>query len=133
MAWELTGDKAVYLQVMEEIQIRIISGIYPSGSKLPSVRDLAAEARVNPNTMQRAMAELERDDLIFSQRTTGKYVTCDTNKIAAVRDSMAKQSMTEFVDKMRKLGFNRSETLSELTEFCGSSDLPFGSERKEVI
>lgn len=116
MAWSFSSDKAVYLQVMEEIKLRIISGFYPSGTKIPSVRDLAEEARVNPNTMQKALSELEREEMIFSQRTTGKFVTYDTDKIIAVRNAMAKGHVEEFIEKMRKLGFNKEETLKMLSE-----------------
>ena len=71
MAWQFEHDRPIYTQLLEQIRMLIISGVYPIGSRLPSVRDLAAEAAVNPNTMQKALSELERSGLIYSQRTSG--------------------------------------------------------------
>ena len=72
MNWKFSGDRPVYQQIMENIRGAVLRGELPPGGKIPSVRDLAAEAQVNPNTMQRALAELERDGLVYSQRTTGR-------------------------------------------------------------
>ena len=77
MAWDLKSDRPIYTQLVEEIELRIISGRYEAGEKLASVRDLAAEAAVNPNTMQRALAELEQRGLVYSQRTSGRFITED--------------------------------------------------------
>ncbi len=71
MSWQLTADRPIYLQLIEEIELRIVSGMYTVGEKLPGVRDLAAQASVNPNTMQKALTELERQGLVYSQRTAG--------------------------------------------------------------
>ena len=73
MPWELDNDRPIYLQLMERIQQDIVSGIYKPGDRLPSVRDLAVEAAVNPNTMQKALSELERSGLVYSQRTSGRF------------------------------------------------------------
>ena len=75
MSWELTNDRPIYMQLMDYIKLGIISGQYPAGSKLPSVRELASIAAVNPNTMQKALAELESTGLIYSNRTSGRFVT----------------------------------------------------------
>ena len=77
MPWELDNDRPIYLQLMERIQRDIISGVYKPGDKLPSVRDLAVEAAVNPNTMQKALSELERSGLVYAQRTSGRFITED--------------------------------------------------------
>ncbi|NLZ46855.1 MAG: GntR family transcriptional regulator [Clostridiales bacterium] len=116
MAWQFTNDRPVYLQIEEEIQLRIVTGIYAAGSRLPSVRDLAEEAQVNPNTMQKALQELERDELIISQRTTGKFVTDNQNKIVSVRKSIAKSLIDEFVLKMKKLGITKIDTIALINE-----------------
>lgn len=121
MAWDFSGDKAVYLQIMDEIKIRIISGSYPVGTKLPSVRDLAEEARVNPNTMQKALFELEREELIISQRTSGKFVTCDEQKIVSAREHMSSEHITDFLGKMKKLGFTPLEA-SEKISRCAMAE-----------
>ena len=75
MPWDLDDDRPIYLQLMERIQQDIISGIYKPGDKIPSVRDLALDAAVNPNTMQKALSELERSGLVYSQRTSGRFIT----------------------------------------------------------
>ena len=75
MGWQLDKNRPIYLQLVEELQSRIVSGRYPPGTKVDSVRDLAAEAAVNPNTMQRALSELEQSGLLRAERTTGRYLT----------------------------------------------------------
>ena len=77
MKWQFSNDAPIYSQLIHQIQVGIVSGAFPPGQRLPSVRDLATEAGVNPNTMQRALAELERDGLVYSQRTAGRFVTED--------------------------------------------------------
>lgn len=77
MKWQISNDAPVYAQLIEQIQVGIASGVFAPGERLPSVRDLATEAGVNPNTMQRALAELERQGLVYSQRTAGRFVTED--------------------------------------------------------
>ena len=85
MAWDLDADRPIYAQLVERIQMQIVSGQYPAGGKLPSVRELAAVAAVNPNTMQKAFAELERSGLIITQRTNGRTVTEDQQKIRDIK------------------------------------------------
>ncbi len=94
MAWNLDSDRPIYAQLLERIQLQIVSGIYAPGDKLPSVRELAAEASVNPNTMQKAFAELERSGLIVTKRTSGRFVTEDKNMIAQIRTSSQKKKST---------------------------------------
>lgn len=90
----------------------IISGKYKPGDKLPSVRDLAAEAAVNPNTMQKAFTELERTGLVFSQRTTGRFITEDTSMIDELKSTLAKDKITELLSFMQQLGFQENEILA---------------------
>ena len=85
MPWNLNSSRPIFIQLIEIIQIDIISGKYAPGGKLPSVRDLAAEAAVNPNTMQKALSELERSGLVFSQRTSGRFITEDTKMIEELK------------------------------------------------
>lgn len=112
MAWELRNDRPIYLQLMEEIQRRITAGLYLPGEKLPSVRDMASEAAVNPNTMQKALSELERDGLVYSQRTSGRYITEDSDLINALKETLAKKQTEDFFQKMQQLGFSVPQTLS---------------------
>ena len=114
MAWKLDSDRPLYSQLLEQIQMQIVSGKYPPGSKLPSVRELAAEAGVNPNTMQKAFAELEREHLIQTQRTAGRFVTEDVLLIRQVRHSLAKEQLTVFFQKMQRLGYQTNDILSLL-------------------
>lgn len=117
MAWKLDSDRPIYTQILEVIIIRIITGQYGSGDKLPSVRELAAEAGVNPNTMQKAMAELERSGLVTTQRTSGRTVTEDRELVQQMQKDLAMKQVSEFVYKMEKLGFDKKgveELLSKL-------------------
>ena len=86
MKWQFSNDAPIYSQLIAQIKVGIVSGAFPPGERLPSVRDLATEAGVNPNTMQRALTELERDGLVYSQRTTGRFVTEDQAMIASGKE-----------------------------------------------
>ncbi|MDY5987469.1 MAG: GntR family transcriptional regulator [Lachnoclostridium sp.] len=112
MPWDLDNDRPIYLQLMERIQRSIISGEYRPGDRLPSVRDLAVEAAVNPNTMQKALSELERSGLVYSLRTSGRYITEDADLLEKLKKEQAYSHILEFMEKMRQLGFSDDETLS---------------------
>lgn len=116
MRWELNSEKPVYLQLVEQIHAGIISGFYKPGDKLPSVRDLAAEATVNPNTMQKAMSELERTGLVYTNRTTGRYITSDGALIRQLKEQSAREQVREFFDRMSLLGYRPEETYELITE-----------------
>ena len=89
MQWQLRGDRPIYQQLMEQLTEQIVSGQLGAGDKVPPVRELAAEAGVNPNTMQRALADLEREGLMYTNRTSGRYVTEDREMIAKIREQIA--------------------------------------------
>ena len=114
MAWDLDSDRPIYAQLVERIQMQIVSGQYPPGGKLPSVRDLAAVAAVNPNTMQKAFAELERSGLIITQRTNGRTVTKDEEMIRQIKAELAKEHVDAFFIKMKKLGYTEQEAVELL-------------------
>ena len=116
MPWELKSDRAIYTQLIEQIELMIFSGIYPPGSKLPSVRDMAQDAAVNPNTMQRALARLEEDGLIITHRTSGRSITEDGNMIKKAKTKLAQEQVEDFLEKMQKLGFDQKDVLSILTD-----------------
>lgn len=116
MKWIFSDDLPIYSQLIEQIKAGIVSGAFPPGSKLASVRDLASEAGVNPNTMQRALSELERDGLVASQRTTGRFVTEDLKMIEEVRKDMAEKHIRTFLDAILPLGFNKEEVLELLKQ-----------------
>lgn len=116
MQWDLNTDKPVYLQLVEQIQAGIISGTYQPGEKLPSVRDLATQATVNPNTMQRAMTELERDGLVYTNRTAGRFITSDEELIKQLKTQYITQIILEFLDKMKLMGLEPDEIISYVTK-----------------
>lgn len=116
MAWNLNSDRPIFLQIVERIQMDIISGKYKPGDKLPSVRDLAADAAVNPNTMQKAFSELERMGLVYSQRTSGRYITEDLVMIEELKSTLAKEKIEEFLNIMQKIGFNNEEILTLINQ-----------------
>ncbi len=111
MAWDLKSDRPIYTQLLEKIQIKIISGEFSPGEKLPSVRDLAADAAVNPNTMQKALSELERTGLVYSQRTAGRFITEDKEMLKKMKEEIAKEQIEEFVNNMKKIGFSPEDIL----------------------
>lgn len=116
MAWDLDSDRPIFLQIVERIQLDIIGGVYQPGDKLPSVRDLASVAAVNPNTMQKALTELERTGLVYSQRTSGRFITEDTKMIEKLKAELATEKIAEFFESMSKLGFKKEEILDLIQE-----------------
>jgi DNA-binding transcriptional regulator YhcF (GntR family) len=106
MAWNFDGSTPIYLQIVNILKGEIAGGAYPPGSRLPSVRDLALEAGVNPNTMQRALAELERSGLVNAQRTAGRFITEDASHLTQLRYSMSEQIISELVERLRALGLS---------------------------
>jgi len=119
MPWDLKPDRPIYTQLIEQIELKICSGVYPLGSKLPSVRDLAQEASVNPNTMQRALAKLEENGLLYTNRTSGRYVTEDVKMVQKVKDKLAQELIQEFIQNMKRLGFDEKEIVSAITRMTG--------------
>ena len=114
MKWQFSNDAPIYSQLIDQIQVGIVSGAFPPGERLPSVRDLATEAGVNPNTMQRALAELERCGLVYSQRTAGRFVTEDHEMIENAKRELARRHIRTFVAAMGRLGYREEEIVSLL-------------------
>ncbi len=112
MIWSFNDNRPIYSQLIEHIKLEIVSGEWQPGEKVASVRELAQEAGVNPNTMQRAFAELERDGLVYSKRTSGRYITEDSVMIERIRDEIASENINNFIESMKKLGFSPEQTLS---------------------
>lgn len=119
MAWNLDSDRPIYAQLLERIQMQIVAGIYQPGEKIPSVRELAADAGVNPNTMQKALSELERSGLVITQRTSGRVVTEDLKMIKETRNQLAKEQIDEFIKRMRALGFEKEDIIALLKNETG--------------
>ncbi len=116
MPWDFDNSKPIYIQLVEELKLRVISGQLAAGSKLDSVRDLAEEAGVNPNTMQRALAELEREQLVYSQRTSGRFVTQDMELIKVMRNQYATTKIKEVTVALLQLGYTKEELLKLIEE-----------------
>ena len=111
MAWDFDNNKPIYIQLVEELKLQIISGKLKLGQRLASVRELAEEAGVNPNTMQRALAELERQELVFTQRTSGRFVTENEEQVRTMRDAYATIKIEELIAALLQLGYEKGELL----------------------
>ena len=122
MSWEFQDHLPIYAQLMDTLKRRIVTGRYLPGEKLPSVRELAAEAGINPNTVQRAFSELEREGLIYTQRATGKYVTENTDDIKSARRSLARTQVADFLRAMQSLGFSVGDVIVLLQSFNESEE-----------
>ncbi|HBB20140.1 MAG: GntR family transcriptional regulator [Ruminococcus sp.] len=115
--WSFTNDKPVYVQIIDELMSRIASGVYQPGERIPSVRDLAEEARVNPNTMQRALAEIERSGYIISLRTSGRFITEDSELIAQLSDQRADEVIGSFCETIRKIGISPEQAIEMIHQY----------------
>ena len=116
MAWDLSSERPIYIQLVERITRQIASGAYKPGDKFPSVRELALEAAVNPNTMQRAMAALEADGLLITSRTAGRTVTEDMALIESVKKGIAVSEYNNFYRSMKELGYSDDEIVRFVRE-----------------
>lgn len=117
MEWRFSDDLPIYQQIMSQIKSCIAAGIWKPGDKLPSVRELALEAEVNPNTMQKALSELEREGLLYSQRTAGRFVSDNDIKAKELQEEMMKEYIKTFLEQMEKLGYTPEETVKKLKSF----------------
>lgn len=114
MQWKLDNAAPIYAQLVDQLKMRIVTGVYPMGSRMPAVRELAMEAGVNPNTMQRALQELERQGLVYSQRTSGRFVTEDSDAVLGEKEKLAGAYVNTFLAQMSMLGFGQKEILDML-------------------
>ena len=116
MEWKIDNNKPVYIQLVEQLKVKIISGEIELDSKLDSVRSLAADAMVNPNTMQKALAELEREGLVYSKRTSGRFVTDNKELIENERKNLVKENVKKTLDTLINLGYTNEEILNLVEE-----------------
>lgn len=116
MAYQYQSNIPIYLQLVSKFKHRIISGELEAGSKLESVRDLAISYEVNPNTMQRALAELERDELLYTERTSGRFITENKELIIKMRESVAQEIVEQFINQMKSIGFSNKESMELIKE-----------------
>ena len=111
MEWSIRGDLPIYSQLVEQMKLGIVSGAFKPGERLVSVRDMAAEAGVNPNTMQRALQELEREGVVYAMRTAGRFVTEDGTLIDQMKKRLASERIDNFLGAMEKLGYKLEDTV----------------------
>jgi len=117
LAWDFKSDRSIYSQLIDHLEMSIISGERPPGTKLASVRDLASQAAVNPNTMQRALTELERLGLVYTQRTNGRFITQDLEVIENAKSNFAKEHIGEFLNQMQQLGLTKAQIIKLIENF----------------
>ena len=116
MDFELQSSRPIWLQLAEQLGRRIVTGVYPPGSRFPTVRELAADAGVNPNTMQRAMAQLESEGLVATNRTLGRSVTEDVAVLDATRKRLAEELTEKYFSDMKELGYSRAQAAALAAE-----------------
>ena len=109
MSWTFDNKKPIYLQIMEKIKLQIVSHALEPNQQLPTVRELASEAGVNPNTIQRALSDLEREGFVYSKRTTGRFVTEDKELIAQSRKQLSEEELEHFVSSMTHFDYEKEE------------------------
>ncbi|HEL1215080.1 TPA: GntR family transcriptional regulator [Streptococcus equi subsp. zooepidemicus] len=117
MSWKFDEKSPIYAQIAQHIMLQIVSQEIKSGDQLPTVREYAEIAGVNPNTMQRALTELEREGIVYSQRTAGRFVTDNQELIARKRRELAINELKSFISNMIKIGLERSEIIPVLSTF----------------
>ncbi len=133
MKWKFTGDIPIYLQIMEQMKEQIATGTWKPGEKLPSVRELAVQAGVNPNTMQKALAELEREGMLYSQRTAGRFVSENEEEMNRMQERLVQQQLEGFAEGMRKLGYEPREALAVFEAYCSRWEETAERRRNEYI
>lgn len=109
----------IYIQLVEQLKMYIVSGNLAPGARLPSVRELALQTKVNPNTMQKALTELEELKLIYTERTNGKFVTKDHKLISKLRLEYAEEMSLNYLSKMKSIGFPKKEAINYLENIGG--------------
>ncbi|OZB92993.1 GntR family transcriptional regulator [Paenibacillus sp. XY044] len=116
MSIEFDNNLPIYLQIMNHIKRQIVSGILQPGDKIPSVREMAADLQINPNTIQRTFQELEREEVVETRRGLGRYVTSEESKIMAIKKEMAGDLLHRFIHGMQELGFKNQDIVSIVSE-----------------
>ena len=119
MDYIFDNDRPIYIQLVEKLRIEIISNKLKPGERIPSVRELALTTRVNPNTMQKALVELENEGLIYTERTNGKFVTENKNLIEKIKKELAEEKVKKYLDDMKNIGINYEEAIKYLQELGG--------------
>ena len=119
MDYYFDNERPIYVQLVEKIRLEIISGKLQSGQRIPSVREMALKVKVNPNTMQKALAELEEEGLIYTERTNGKFVTENKELIEKIKKKLAEEKVNNYLKDMQNIGIDYKEALKYLQELGG--------------
>jgi len=114
------NERPIYVQLVEQLRIKIISGKLKSGERLPSVRELALITRVNPNTMQKALVELENEGLVYTERTNGKFVTINNELIEKIKKELAEEKVKNYLNDMKNIGISYEQAVYYLQELGGN-------------
>ena len=122
MEWKFNDELPIYQQIMSQIKYVIASGEWKAGDKLSSVRELAVEAGVNPNTMQKALSELEREGLLYSKRTAGRFVSDKGKSSEYLQEEIIMECVKVFIEKMNKLGFSPEESVELLRKYVEKNE-----------
>lgn len=123
MEFNFDNERPIYIQLVELIRVEIVSGKFKKGERIPSVRELALMMKVNPNTMQKALNELENQKLIYTERTNGKFVTEDEELIENIKKELAKEKVNNYLDSMNSIGISFEESLKYLQELGGKNGI----------
>ena len=121
--WKFNNDSPIYQQIMEQIKAMIATGVLKAGDKLPSVRELAVEAEVNPNTMQKALSELEREGLLCSKRTSGRFVSDNPSNANNLQEEMMMECIKVFIENMKKLGYSMEDCIKFIEKYWQDNSL----------
>lgn len=119
MNFNFDNDRPIYIQLVEQLKLYIVTGKVSPGSRLPSVREFAMQTKVNPNTVQKALMELENDKLIYTERTNGKFITTDEKLIEKTKKELANKKVQTYLSDMEKLDFSKIEAITYLQELGG--------------
>jgi len=117
MSWTFDNNKPIYLQIMDKIKLQIVSHKLEPNQQLPTVRELASEAGVNPNTIQRALSDLEREGFVYTKRTAGRFVTEDLDLILKSRKQLSEEQLQQFVTGMVEFGYEKEELPTVLRDY----------------
>lgn len=121
MKLKFDNNTPIYMQIMNEIKMRIVSGVMEAGEKMLPVRELAEDFGVNPNTMQRALSELEREKLLYTERTAGRFITGDEGLIMELRDTLSNKEISRFLEFMLKIGYSKNDIIEKIKGWEGQA------------
>lgn len=116
MDYIFDNERPIYIQLVEKLKAKIVSGELKKGERIPSVRELALTAKVNPNTMQKALTELENEGLVYTERTNGKFVTNDIKLIEKIKKELAKEKVNNYLNEMKNIGISYNDAIIYLQE-----------------